>query len=172
MLTEKEILEMQELIKESKRSYDYDLESPPFSHYYAEIAEKALNENNELRKRVKELSKGQHTLMQSRRKWKNRYYKERQKRKEADESVWQIYLDYQDIGNMYFDLDEKVQNIINNLKAEYKELTQSVKRYEEMRRNCQADSFYKKSYQITIHKLNAKRETIKSIIEILEDKEK
>lgn len=27
----------------------------------------------------KELGKGQHKLMQSRRKWKNRYYKERQK---------------------------------------------------------------------------------------------
>lgn len=34
-----------------------------------------------LEDKVKELGKGQHILMQSRRKWKNRYYKERQKRK-------------------------------------------------------------------------------------------
>lgn len=33
----------------------------------------------QLENKVKELGKGQHKLMQSRRKWKNRYYKERQK---------------------------------------------------------------------------------------------
>ena len=33
----------------------------------------------QLEHKVKELSKGQHTLMQSRRKWKNRYYKEKRK---------------------------------------------------------------------------------------------
>lgn len=32
-----------------------------------------------LESRVKELGKGQHTLMQSRRKWKNRYYKEKRR---------------------------------------------------------------------------------------------
>lgn len=32
-------------------------------------------------KHIKELGKGQHELMQSRRKWKNRYYRERQKRR-------------------------------------------------------------------------------------------
>lgn len=31
----------------------------------------------QLENKVKELGKGQHTLMQSRRKWKNRYYKEK-----------------------------------------------------------------------------------------------
>lgn len=32
-----------------------------------------------LENKVKALSKGQHTLMQSRRKWENRYYKEKRK---------------------------------------------------------------------------------------------
>lgn len=34
---------------------------------------------NQLENKVKELNKGQHTLMQSRRKWKSRYYKEKRK---------------------------------------------------------------------------------------------
>lgn len=34
---------------------------------------------DQLETKIKELGKGQHTLMQSRRKWKNRYYKERSK---------------------------------------------------------------------------------------------
>ncbi|MCI8396674.1 MAG: hypothetical protein HFJ52_03145 [Clostridia bacterium] len=34
---------------------------------------------DQLENKVKELGKGQHTLMQSRRKWKNRYYKEKRK---------------------------------------------------------------------------------------------
>ncbi len=72
----------------------------------------------ELETKVKELGKGQHTLMQSRRKWKNKYYKERRKRKEANKSVRQIYLDYQDIGNMYFNLDSKVQPLVEKLKEQ------------------------------------------------------
>lgn len=122
---------------------------------------------DQLENKVKELGKGQHTLMQSRRKWKNRYYKERKKRKEADKAVGQIYNDYQDIGKMYFYLDEKRQNIIQQLKTKYEQLTQSVRRYEKMRRNCK-DEFYLKSYQTTIHRLNAKRETISNIIDLLE----
>lgn len=43
--------------------------------------ENILKANNEKDKKIEELGKGQHTLMQSRRKWKNRYYKERQKNK-------------------------------------------------------------------------------------------
>lgn len=91
------------------------------------------------------------------------------KNKDLQKSVEQIYEDYKDIGKMFFDLDEKVQNIIKQLNKEYEQLTDSVKRYEEMRRNCQ-DGFYFNSYQTSIHKLNAKRETIKSIIEMLEEK--
>lgn len=51
-----------------------------------ELLQKQLNNYNSIKQyinllenKVKELGKGQHKLMQSRRKWKNRYYKERQK---------------------------------------------------------------------------------------------
>lgn len=60
---------------------------------------------------VKQLGKGQHTLMQSRRKWKIRYRKEREKTKDLQKSVDQIYDDYQDIGRMYFKLNEKVEAV-------------------------------------------------------------
>lgn len=62
---------------------------------------------------------------------------------------------------------ENYKTIIQQLKTEYEQLTQSVKRYEEMRRNCK-DDFYMKSYQTTIHRLNAKREKISNIIDLLE----
>ena len=51
-----------------------------------ELLQKQLNNYNsikqyidQLENKVKELSKGQHTLIQSRRKWKSRYYKEKRK---------------------------------------------------------------------------------------------
>lgn len=46
--------------------------------------ENLLQYIDQLENKVKELGKGQHTLMQSRRKWKNKYYKER--RIEIDEN--------------------------------------------------------------------------------------
>lgn len=64
-------------------------------------------------------------------------------------------------------LENKVKEVKQQLKIEYEKLTESVKRYEDMRRNCK-DEFYLKSYQTTIHKLNAKRETIRNIIDLLE----
>ncbi len=75
----------------------------------------ALEYIDQLETKLDELGKGQQTLINSRKKWKNRYYKEKRRRKEADRSVWQIYLDYQDIGKMYFDLDEKGQKLIEKL---------------------------------------------------------
>lgn len=45
----------------------------------AEDMEIVLQYIEQLENKVKELGKGQHTLMQSRRKWKNRYYKEKRK---------------------------------------------------------------------------------------------
>ena len=62
---------------------------------------------------------------------------------------------------------DKLKEVKQQLKIEYEKLTESVKRYENMRRNCK-DEFYLKSYQTTIHKLNAKRETISNIIDLLE----
>ena len=44
--------------------------------------ENALKYMRYLENKVQELGRAQHILMQSRRKWKNRYYKERQKRKD------------------------------------------------------------------------------------------
>ena len=62
--------------------------------------------------------------MQSSRKWKNRYYKIRKKNKELQKSVEQIYDDYQDIGKMYFDLDEKRQKLIEKLEEVLKSIKQ------------------------------------------------
>ena len=69
----------------------------------------------QLATKIKELGRGQQSLIQSRKKWKNRYYKMRNKNKELQKSVEQIYDDYQDIGKMYFDLDEKRQKLIEKL---------------------------------------------------------
>lgn len=55
--------------------------------------------------------------MQSRKKWKRRYYKERNRRKEADKATWQIYEDYQDAGKKMFEYAEQVEQLeINNKK--------------------------------------------------------
>lgn len=59
-------------------------------------------------KYIEELQKGQNSLMSSRKKWKKKYYKEKRNSKDLQKSVDQIYDDYQDIGRMFFDLDEKV----------------------------------------------------------------
>ena len=87
---------------------------------------------DQLETKLDELGKGQQTLINSRKKWKNRYYKEKRRRKEADKSVWQIYLDYQDIGNMYFNLDEKRQKLIEQLEEnkELKTITNQFEAYE------------------------------------------
>lgn len=45
---------------------------------------------NELENKTKELGKGQQSLIQSRRKWKHRYYKMKRKNKELQEAVKQI----------------------------------------------------------------------------------
>lgn len=52
--------------------------------------ENALQYIEQLENRVKELGKGQHALMQSRRKWKKRYYKERRKRRELEKPFTNI----------------------------------------------------------------------------------
>lgn len=59
-------------------------------------------------KYIEELQKGQNSLMSSRKKWKKKYYKEKRNSKDLQKSVDQIYDDYQDIGRMFFNLDEKV----------------------------------------------------------------
>lgn len=59
-------------------------------------------------KYIEELQKGQNSLINSRKKWKKKYYKEKRNSKDLQKSVDQIYDDYQDIGRMFFNLDEKV----------------------------------------------------------------
>ena len=66
---------------------------------------------------------------------------------------------------------DKIREKIELLEADNEQDTESVKRYEEMRRNTQ-DSFYKKSYQTSIHELNTKRGMRKMFINILQDLQK
>lgn len=103
----------------------------------------------QLETKIKELGKGQQALMQSRRKWKNRYYKIRKKNKELQKSVEQIYDDYQDIGKMYFDLDEKRQKLIEKLE--------------------EAIDFTKTSKDSTS---KAKIEVLENVLKILKEKKK
>ena len=84
----------------------------------ANAVETLLEYIDQLEKQVKELNKGNHSLMQSRKKWKNRYYNEKEKSKDLQESVDQIYENYQDIGKMYFDLDEKHDKLIEELETD------------------------------------------------------
>lgn len=58
-----------------------------------------------LRKNEKEIN----SLIQSRKKWKYRYYKMKKKNKDLQKSVEQIYDDYQDIGKMAFDYSDKLE---------------------------------------------------------------
>lgn len=67
------------------------------------------DERDELRQKVKEINKGINSLMQSRKKWKYRYYKMKNKNKDLQKSVEQIYDDYQDIGKMAFDYSDKIE---------------------------------------------------------------
>lgn len=71
---------------------------------------------NELENKTKELGKGQQSLIQSRRKWKRRYYKIKRKNKELQEAVEQIYDDYQDIGKIAFDYADLSDQLIDTLK--------------------------------------------------------
>lgn len=61
---------------------------------------------------------------------------------------------------------KKYDELIEMLEKENEDDTFWVKRFEEKRRNT-TDEFYKKSYQTTIHQLNAKRETRREILAIL-----
>lgn len=60
--------------------------------------------------------------------------------------------------------EDKYKELINTLKIRYNIYTNAVSYYENQR-ICTNSDFYKKSYQTSIHKLNAKREEIKGILE-------
>lgn len=98
----------------------------------------------------------------------NEIYAIRDRRKETQD--YTIYVDGYisvDVLNKTLKLESDKQKLIEKLEKANEEDTESVKYYEKMRRNCQADSFYKKSYQTQIHKLNAKREVRRNILSIL-----
>lgn len=58
-----------------------------------------------LRKNEKEIN----SLRKSRKKWKYRYYKMKNKNKDLQKSVEKIYDDYQDIGKMAFDYSDELE---------------------------------------------------------------
>lgn len=60
--------------------------------------------------------------------------------------------------------EDKYKELMYRLKLRYNIYTEAVSHYENQRRNIE-DEFYKKSYQTSIHKFNAKREEIKGILE-------
>lgn len=66
--------------------------------------------------------------------------------------------------------NKKLHNLIEKLKVSEINYRNLVSYYEEQRRECEYDSFYVDSYQTTIHKLNAKRELIKDILNELDVK--
>ena len=66
---------------------------------------------DKLETKTKELSKGQQSLIKNRRKWKKRYYKMKNKNKDLQKSVEQIYDDYQDIGRIAFDYSDKIDQL-------------------------------------------------------------
>ena len=82
---------------------------------------KIADERDELKNEVRERDKGINSLMQSRKKWKYRYYKTKKENKDLQKSEQQIYDDYQDIGKIAFEYSDKIeqQNKIIDLMAEY-----------------------------------------------------
>lgn len=56
--------------------------------------------------------------MQSRRKWKRRYYKMKSKNKDLQKSVEQIYDDYQDIGKIAFNYSDKLDKLKDEIEKD------------------------------------------------------
>ena len=98
-------------IEKAKEDFDFFYEGDYITREMEQSKDIILEYIRQLESKLKQLGKGQQTLLQSRRKWKNKYYKQRRKSKDLKKSVEQIYDDYQDIGKMYFDLDENVQAV-------------------------------------------------------------
>lgn len=99
------------------------------------------------------------------------------KQEESNEdSYWKGWIDKQNeamkICKMckYKDKANKYDALMQKLEADNKEDSETVKYYENARRNCTENSFYKKSYQTTVDKLNAKIEIRKEILDILEER--
>ncbi len=77
---------------------------------YNAAIENAQNDiNQKWIQKVKEINKGINSLMQSRKKWKYRYYKIKNKNKDLQKSVEQIYDGYKDIREMAFYYSDKLE---------------------------------------------------------------
>lgn len=120
-LIDKQQQEIEELKKENRRLKEFasavfneELNDKNIIHLtykqYNAAIENAQNDiNQKWIQKVKEINKGINSLMQSRKKWKYRYYKMKNKNKDLQKSVEQIYDDYQDIGKMDFDCLDKLE---------------------------------------------------------------
>lgn len=78
------MIDKEEIEKAKQIARDYIKDTPiaPYDCLMNEERKSAIilmNYINSLEIKVKELGKGNHSLMQSRRKWKNRYYKEKKR---------------------------------------------------------------------------------------------
>ena len=60
--------------------------------------------------------------------------------------------------------EDKLKQLLDELKSTYALYTDIVRYYEEQRRNCDSE-FYLKSYQNCINKYNAMRELIRCILD-------
>lgn len=117
----------------------------------------------QLESKVKELCKGQYALMQSRKKWKIRYYKERKRRKEANKAVWQIYEDYQDAGKKMFEYAEQVEHLETNNKKlieKLEEVKQENKQLKEQDNNIILQQIFNALYN------NETKSKLEEILEI------
>ena len=94
---------------------------------YNAVIENAQNDTNQKWiQKVKEINKGINSLKQSRKKWKYRYYKMKNKNKELQKLVEQIYDGYQDVRGMAFYYSDKLEQkdkIIDLMAEEFKEKT-------------------------------------------------
>lgn len=125
---------------------------------------KAIKLNNvlkyidQLETKIKELGKGQQSLMQSRRKWKNRYYKTRNKNKELQKSVEQIYDDYQDIGKIAFDYSDKIEQLEKTISRKMSNNKRLSRKY--LKERCKNKKL-ESDKQKLIEKLEEDKETLK-----------
>lgn len=87
--------------------------------------------------------------MQSRKKWKRRYYKERKRRKEADKATWQTYEDYQDAGKKMFEYAEQVEQLETNNKKLIEKLEKVIKKNNEFEfMPLQVETAYNNYYKL------------------------
>ena len=98
-----------------------------------DVVREVKNHIQQLETKVSQLGKGQQSLIQSRRKWKKRYYKERTKVKELEEREQKVkeFLEkgierrhweyYDGVSHTQYELDKQAKEILNLYKEGEKE---------------------------------------------------